>query len=62
MKVLIDDIVRDVTRQFRTFGAGQDSQYNPLTHVLKDKEPSFAAGVDVREVVEFIVAAINKAK
>jgi hypothetical protein len=62
MKQLIDAIVRDVTRQFRTFGAGQTSEYNPLVNALKDHEPMFAAGVDVREVVEFVIEAVKKAK
>ncbi len=50
----IDDIVAAVAAEFRTFGGGQDSEYNPVTHALKDHEPMFAAGVDVRDVVKFV--------
>ena len=52
-----DYIVKLVTARFRTFGGGQTSQFNPLVNMLSDKEPQFAAGVDVREVVDYIVGA-----
>ena len=52
-----DYIVKLVTARFRTFGGGQTSEFNPLVNMLKDKEPQFAAGVDVREVVDYIVGA-----
>lgn len=54
-KKRIDAIVRDVSRRFSTFGGGQTSEFNPLTAALKDREPMFAAGVDVRKVVEFVI-------
>jgi hypothetical protein len=62
MKKLIDDIVKKVTIRFHTFGGGQDSEFNPITHALKDKPPVFAAGVDVREVVEYIAGAVARAR
>lgn len=52
----VDEIVAAIQVYFRTFGGGQDSEFNPLTHALKDKPLQFAAGVDVKEVVEFILA------
>lgn len=51
----VNTLVNKVGQQFRTFGGGRDSEYNPITHALKDQPPSFAAGVDVREVVEFVL-------
>lgn len=51
----VDMIVEECSRIFRTFGGGQKSDWNPIVNALTDKEPSFAAGVDVREVVKFIL-------
>ncbi len=56
-EINIDYIVMLVTARFRTFGGGRTSEYNPLVNILSDKEPQFAAGVDVREVVNYIVGA-----
>lgn len=51
-------IVKLVSDNFRTFGGGKGGNgFNPLAEALKDKEPQFAAGVDVREVVEFVLSA-----
>lgn len=51
-----DEIVAAVGQNFRTFGGGRDSSTNPLAHALKDQPLQFAAGVDVRDVVQFVLA------
>lgn len=57
----IDDIVLLVQSQFRTFGGGQiTSANNPIAHAMKDMPAAFAAGVDVREVVDFVLATAKK--
>ena len=49
-------IVQLIARRFRTFGGGQaPSDFNPLTHWLKDAPLQFAAGVDVADVVTFVL-------
>lgn len=57
-KKLIEELVPVVAKNFRTFGGGKGSSFNPLAEALKDKAPQFAAGVDVKEVVAFIVNEI----
>lgn len=52
----VQRIVRAVTKKFRSFGAGQDSDSNPVAHALKDTAPMFAAGVDIEEVVRFVLS------
>jgi len=60
---LKDFIVRYVAANTRTFGGGKKSSWgNPMAAALEDKPPMFAAGVDVREVVELVFAAIKEAK
>jgi len=51
------DLLAQVGKRFRTFGGGRGSEANPLAEALKDQAPMFAAGVDVGEVVNFVVAA-----
>jgi len=46
------------TANFRSFGMGQTSN-NPIAMAMQDKPPQFAAGVDVREVVDHIVNNIE---
>ena len=56
----INQIVADVAAEFRCFGQGSSPriQGNPIAEALKDQEPQFAAGVDVREVVEFVLSRL----
>jgi len=54
-----DDIVRLVGLKFRTFGGGIESANNPIAQATIGKPFMFAAGVDVREVVQFIEAALK---
>jgi hypothetical protein len=48
-------LTASATASFRSFGMGQITPGNPLSHALQDRPPQFAAGVDVREVVDHIV-------
>lgn len=53
----VERITEAVARRFRTFGGGKVTPGNPLSAALKDAAPQFAAGVDVREVVCFVLDA-----
>lgn len=57
-ETLTAHLVRDIGHTFRCFGGGRDSNYNPITKALKDYPLTFAAGVDVKEVVNFILSRI----
>jgi hypothetical protein len=58
-----DFIVRYVAANTRTFGGGKKSSWgNPITAALEDKPAVFAAGVEVREVVDLVFAAIKEVK
>ena len=54
----IDDLVLKVTQSFHSFGGGQGGSF--LADALKDEEPSFGAGVSIRDVVEFVLTEDNK--
>lgn len=61
MKLRDDQIMKlvlGVMGKFRTFGGGQKSEYNPLVNALSDKTLTFAFGVDVEDVVRFVVENI----
>lgn len=50
------EIICRVAAQFPSFGGRQTSNYyNPLSIILSDKPPMFAAGVDIESVVQFII-------
>lgn len=50
-----DRLVEMVSRSFRSFGGGAGSESsNPIAQALKDSAPQFAAGVDIRGVVQFV--------
>ena len=55
VKTDVTQMVGRVAANFRTFGGGRGSQFNPIADALKDQKPTFAAGVDVEEVVRFIL-------
>ena len=55
----VDDIVTIIAHEFRSFGGGRTSQYNPIANALADKDPQFAAGVDIKDVVERVIQ-LNK--
>lgn len=50
-----DGIVKLIGRGFRTFGGGRPADGNPIAAALQNTPLAFAAGVDVREVVNFIL-------
>ena len=52
------EIVQAIQRRFATFGGEQKpNDGNPLTHWLTDKPAQFALGVDVAQVVRFVLTA-----
>lgn len=53
-KEMLEDIVAEVGKNFRTFGGGSVSNDNPISAAMKDRPAVFAAGVDVMDVVEFV--------
>lgn len=56
---LITYLTIRVGKQFRSFGGGRGGNgMNPLAEALKDSPLQFAAGVDVKEVIEFIMKEI----
>lgn len=51
------EIVDEVCNWFRVFGGGEVRSFNnPIAHALKDSKPMFAAGVNVEDVVRFVLA------
>jgi hypothetical protein len=57
---VIDVIVASVRSNFRCFGGGRASQWNPIAHMLAEEPPQFAAGVGVRQVVQFVLMQAAK--
>lgn len=56
-------IAVDVASAFPCFGTGtKATESNPLAEWTKDKEPVFALGVPVREVVDYVLSRLSKAK
>ena len=53
-------IVADVAAEFRCFGEGSSPRIegNPIAEAMKDQPAQFAAGVDVRQVVDFILSRL----
>lgn len=56
---LVDVITKDIGTQFKTFGGGQGSTSNPIAEAWKNEALSFAAGVDVSEVVRHIIEQLQ---
>ena len=56
-----DYIVTAIGEHFRTFGGGEDvsNTNNPVSMAMADKPLMFAAGVDVKEVVVFVLQACS---
>lgn len=59
MGELLDRITTEAANNFRSFGAGSIAAGNQISRAMKDRSPIFAAGVDIREVVEFVVRCIR---
>ncbi len=55
----LDEIVSSVGSKFRTFGGNKFNPDNPVSRALAERPLQFAAGVDVKEVVEFIAKELN---
>ncbi len=56
MKRSADDITRSIGLFFATFGGNKPATLgNPISEALKDRPLMFAAGVDVKSVVEFVI-------
>lgn len=49
-------IVSLAALQFSGFGGGKVTSGNVVSHALQDRPPVFAAGVDVEEVVRFVLS------
>jgi hypothetical protein len=54
-KDTIQNIVKNINRDFRTFGGDYVTRGNPISIALAGKDVQFAAGVDVKEVVEYVI-------
>jgi hypothetical protein len=57
---ILNYLVISISKKFRTFGGGdKDTRNNPIAVALRDKPLQFAVGVDVKEVIEFILNEID---
>lgn len=54
------ELIKAITHKFHCFGGGKISEFNPITYALKDYPAQFAAGVEVEEVVNFILNNLPK--
>lgn len=59
---LSDYITQQVAKRFKSFGGGKGSDYNFLADALKDNAPMFAAGVDVKDVVDYVLDLLQANK
>jgi hypothetical protein len=55
----IQKIVRLAAKQFASFGGGKLTPGNPISAALADQRPVFAGGVDIEQVVRFVLAKRN---
>jgi len=51
----INEITAKVANQFACFGGKRKVEGNPIATAFENKPPLFALGVDVREVVSFVL-------
>lgn len=58
----IDRITQIIAHNFRSFGGGQKSNWNPVVNALKDKPLQFAAGVDIKDVVTAVLKESRRGK
>lgn len=55
------EIVQKVAQRFQTMGGGaQVVDGNPLAITFQNKPPIFALGVDVEQVVRFVVSEVQR--
>ncbi len=57
---ILQEIVEDTGKHFRTFGGGRVTPNNPISIALKDGPLEFSAGVDVKEVVMAVLLLAHK--
>jgi hypothetical protein len=57
---LIEKITELAAQRFRSFGGGKAAFGNPVAHALASEEVMFAAGVDIQDVVRFVLNAQSK--
>lgn len=55
-RMTTEQIVADVARKFPTFGGERRAGLNPLAAAFEGAPAVFAAGVDVKQVVEHVLA------
>lgn len=56
----VEQIVSEVARRFRCFGVGGNvSSGSSIAVAMRGKPPTFSAGVDVGEVVRFVVSRVR---
>lgn len=57
----IDYLVAQIASQFRSFGGGSSRGIgtNPIAEALRDHPAQFAAGVDIKSVVTFILKELE---
>jgi len=58
-KETVNRISYKIVDKFRCFGGGKGSQWNPVAEALKNRSPQFAAGVDVKDVVAFVMQELE---
>jgi len=59
-KECVQNIMRRMQSEFRTFGGDQATDGNPIAAALKDRPLQFAAGVNVRDVAGVMLQEIRK--
>lgn len=57
---IVQVIVQIIGQRFRSFGGGQEGSNNPVAEALKDGPLRFAAGVDIKAVVEAVLSEALK--
>ncbi len=55
----VEAIVSAVARKFRSFGGAKADTNNPISMAMEGRPAQFAAGVDIADVVAFILAAAS---
>lgn len=58
---LTEQITIACANKFRSWGGGKTSDYNPIVNALSGGPLEFAAGVDIKDVVSFVLAEKAKA-
>jgi hypothetical protein len=56
----VERLTKMVTQKFATFGGGQKSDTNSLFNAFSEQPPVFALGVDVGDVVRFVLKNIER--